>query len=157
MPILQGCMIPEAVNYVGQYPEVNTPTPCIFNIPVCANEEAENFVTDDIGSNYSYLNVLNRDGESDPISILVSDFIDENAFFDDYIEYSEGFVCYGDPDFILLVNDFLHSDQLVLRTGDRLKYIPRLKASDLIYEYISDKEKEARVSMIKDFIASNSI
>ena len=79
------------------------------------------------------------------------------AFFDDYIEYSEGFVCYGGPDFILLVNDFLHSDQLVLRTGDRLKYIPRLKASDLIYEYISDKEKEARVSMIKDFIASNSI
>lgn len=79
------------------------------------------------------------------------------AFFDDYIEYSEGFICYGGPDFILLVNDFLHSDQLVLRTGDRLKYIPRLKASDLIYEYISDKEKEARVSMIKNFIASNSV
>lgn len=79
------------------------------------------------------------------------------TFFDDYIEYSEGYICYGGPDFILLVNDFLHSDQLILRTGDRLKYIPRLKPSDLIYEYISDKEKEARVSMIKNFLASNSI
>jgi len=85
MPILQGCMIPEAINYVGQFPEVNTPTPCIFNVPVCANAEAENFVTDDIGSNYSYSDVLNSDGESDPLSIIFSDFIDENAFFDDYI------------------------------------------------------------------------
>ena len=53
----QGCMNPDAVNYNENY---NQPGQCHFEVPVCAIEKAENFVTDDIGGVVSYEEITSQ-------------------------------------------------------------------------------------------------
>ena len=51
---------------------------------------------------------------------------------------------YGGSDFIVISSTPLSNDQLSLVTGDRLIYMPRLKAADLRREFISQEEYERR-------------
>ena len=74
-----GCMIPEASNYNS---EANTPGLCIFNIPVCGNPEAENFITDDIDGLLLLPEIITIDELSeDPFTTVASDYVTNELQF----------------------------------------------------------------------------
>jgi hypothetical protein len=73
-------------------------------------------------------------------------------FFTQLTGVGESKSCYSGPDFIVVSDVPLPKEQLVLPSGDRLVYMPRLKAIDLRREFISEEEfaerKEATLSLL---------
>ena len=70
------------------------------------------------------------------------------CFFDDIVQWSASFICYSGPDYLVLVNEYISDKNRVLPTGDRLMYLPRLKAEDFRYEVISDSENNRRIQRV---------
>lgn len=75
------------------------------------------------------------------------------SFYDQMLCLGQSRHIYGGPDFIVLSDKALSGDELVLASGDRLIYMPRLKAADLRREHISQVEyvrrKEAKIAEIR--------
>lgn len=75
------------------------------------------------------------------------------AFLSQFTVVGEGRHCYGGPDFIIISDEPLSEKALVLKSGDRLVLMPRLKPIDMRREFISQdeysKRKEARLNQIR--------
>ncbi|MDO6568451.1 DUF115 domain-containing protein [Alteromonas sp. 1_MG-2023] len=66
------------------------------------------------------------------------------GFFQQFIELGKDRYCYGGPDFLVISDVPLSNEQLVLNSGDRLVFMPRLKAIDMRREFIGDEEYKER-------------
>ena len=73
-------------------------------------------------------------------------------YFDKLITLSRGYFCYAGPDFLILNRTTLQSDKLLLPTGDRLVFIPRLKKNDFRKESISQEEYIGRVKGVDNLL-----
>lgn len=77
----------------------------------------------------------------------------DESFFSQFTGLADGRHCYGGPDFIVISDVPLSKKQLVLESGDRLIFMPRLKSIDMRREYIGEEEytkrKVAKVDRIQ--------
>ena len=78
----------------------------------------------------------------------------EHDYFDKFISLSKHYFCYSGPDFLVLSQNALRSEDLLLLSGDRLIFIPRVKVKDFRKESISQEEYLQRVDAVNDMLVS---